>query len=103
MKVAQGQPVVKLGGEEGAGGATLLLCLQVSEVFQKERTLPFLSQGKGSYILDSTKATRDELLSSALLQGARTWVGFKLSSDTAPLYPHPMLPQKCSRPGLMGL
>lgn len=83
MKVAQGRPGLKAGDEEGAGGATLLLCLQGSEAFQRERTSPFLAQGEGSYILDSTKATRDKELSSALLQGARTWVGYELSSDTA--------------------
>lgn len=45
MKVAQGRPVVKERGEERSGGATLLLCLQVSEVFQRE-DIPFPCPGK---------------------------------------------------------
>lgn len=60
MKVAQGTPVMKVGGGKGAGGATLVLCLQVSEVFQRE-DIPFPCTGRGELHLGQHESHKEQV------------------------------------------
>lgn len=65
MKVVQGRPVVKEGGEEGAGGVTLLLCLQASE------DIPFPCPGKGKLHLGQQGSHKGQVAELSPAAGAK--------------------------------